>query len=166
MSDEVRDGAQFEFLRVFIANHNGKRIVESERRANVKTEAIPVGISNRAVDRLGVIGGRFGQDGGESRARIFGVEVHLSGEHGAVADKRAAQIQPAIDPQGCMGFDLLGQQLGEDDLFGEIFGAGNHGVLARAPATPESRQGSAEQRQGIPSREALGHFAVEMGSRP
>src|SRR5438309_8350401 len=54
VSDEVRDGAQFEFLRVFIANHNGKRIVESERRANLKTEAIPVGISNRAVDRLGV----------------------------------------------------------------------------------------------------------------
>jgi hypothetical protein len=38
-----------------------------------------------------------------------------------MANERAAQVEPPIDSQRCVRFDLLREQLGQDDLFGEIF---------------------------------------------
>jgi hypothetical protein len=38
-----------------------------------------------------------------------------------MADEGAAEIEPAIDSQSCMRFDLLSEEFGQDDLLGEIF---------------------------------------------
>src|SRR5207302_991612 len=115
--DQVRDGAQLEARGIFTANDDREGIVESERRADFKTEAIPVGISNRPVDRVRIVGRGFAQYSREGRAGIFSVEVHLPGEHRSMAYKRAPQVEPTINSQTRVGFDLLRQQLGENDLF-------------------------------------------------
>ena len=83
-----------------------------------------------------------------------------------MADKRAPQVEPAINSQARVRFDLLGQQLGENDLFSKILRASNYGVLARTAAARKSSSGATKQPQGTPSREARGHFSNEMGSRP
>src|SRR5690242_787972 len=59
MRNEIRDSVEFELLRVFTANHDGKGIVESKRRTNFKSKTIAVGIANLMVDRPSIIGGRF-----------------------------------------------------------------------------------------------------------
>ncbi len=111
MRRHVRDGAQPEALCILAANHDGEGIVESERRANLKSEAIAVAVSNGTVDRVSVIRGTLSEDGLEGRSGIFGVQIHLTGQQCLVTDQRATQVEPAIDLQGRMHFDLLGQQL-------------------------------------------------------
>src|SRR5260370_39753363 len=98
---------------MFGTNDDGKSIVEPKRRTNFKSETIAVSIPDCAVDRLGIVGRRFAQHSGQSRTGIFHVKVHLAGEHGLMADECSAEIEPAIDSQGYVRFDLLRQERGD-----------------------------------------------------
>jgi hypothetical protein len=65
----------------------------------------------------------FIQDSGESSAGVFDVEIELAGFEGFVDEERAAEIGLALDKDAGFGFDVLGKEFGEDDLFGEKLGA-------------------------------------------
>ena len=84
---------------VFAAHDDGESVVEAERRADVEIEAVAVGVVDGLVDGGGIVRGRLIQDGGERRAGVFGIEIHLPREHGLLADDGAAEIEPAVDAQ-------------------------------------------------------------------
>ena len=65
--------------------------------------------------------GGFVEDGGEGGAGVFDVEVEVAGEQSFLAEERAAEIGFAIDVDAGAGFDVLGEEFGEDDLLGEKF---------------------------------------------
>jgi hypothetical protein len=67
--------------------------------------------------------GRFVEDSGEGGAGVFDVEIEVAGEQGFLAEERAAEIGFAVDVNAGAGFDVLGEEFGEDNLLGEKFGA-------------------------------------------
>jgi hypothetical protein len=48
-----------------------------------------------------------------------------------VNEESAAEIGLALDEDGGLGFDVLGEEFGEDDLLGEKFGANDDFSLGR-----------------------------------
>jgi hypothetical protein len=63
------------------------------------------------------------QDGGEGGAGVFHVGVDAVGEQGLLAEVGAGEPEATLDGAASGGFDLLGEELAEDDLLGEVFGA-------------------------------------------
>jgi hypothetical protein len=112
-----------EALGVFAADDHGEGILEAERLGNFEVETLGVALLDAMVDIVRVAAGGFVEDGGEGRAGVFDVEVEVAGEERFLAEERAAEIGFAIDVEAGAGFDVLGEELGEDDLFGEEFGA-------------------------------------------
>ncbi len=92
------------------------------------------------------------KDGRQRRAGIFDVGVDVAGQHRAIADQGAAEVQPAIHPEAGIAFDRLRQQLAEHELFGEIFRADHD----RAAAPSRRRHTREHQHRGHHSRRA-GH---------
>jgi hypothetical protein len=67
--------------------------------------------------------GRLVEDGGEGCTSVFNVEIEIAGEECFVDEECAAEIGFAHDGDVGSGFDVLGEELGQDDLLGEKFGA-------------------------------------------
>jgi hypothetical protein len=80
-----------------------------------------------------------------------------------MADQRPTQIEPTIDFQAGVRFDLLRQQFRKNDLFGEIFRADDGRVLTSTMAARERDKGATQQREGIPSGKARGHCVWVIG---
>ena len=123
---------QVEVFRVVAADDHGEGVFETERFGDFEMEAIGVELLDAVEDsvRIALLCNslvvkiwRFVEDGSESGAGVFDVEVEFAGEEGFVDEERAAEIGLALDGNARFGFDVLGKQLGEDDLFGEKLGA-------------------------------------------
>jgi hypothetical protein len=123
---------QMKALGVFGADDHGERIFEAERLGDFELETLGVKLFDAAVDRVGIALGGFVEDGGEGRAGVFDVEVEVSREKSFVDEERAAEIGFADDGNAGAGFDVLGEQLGENDLFGEKLGTDRDFPLGRA----------------------------------
>ena len=89
------------------------------------------------------------EDGGEGGAGVFDVGVDAVGEEGLLAEVGAGQPEAALDGAAAGGFDLLGEELAEDDLLGEVFGADDDVGGARRGA-----RGQGEEEQTRERREA------------
>ena len=63
------------------------------------------------------------EDGGERRPGVFDVDVDIAAEQRAIADQRAAEIQPPIDRYPGLPLDRLRDQLAENILLGEVLRA-------------------------------------------
>ena len=70
---------------------------------------------------------------GECGAGVFNVGVDAAGNQRLMADVTAGEIEAALDLQMCFRFDLLREQLAEDDLLSEILCA-DDGVFGRGAA--------------------------------
>src|SRR5437879_13895319 len=82
------------------------------------------------------------QDGREGGAGIFDVEVELAGLEGFVDQQRAAEVGFAFDGDAGAGFDVLGEERGEDDLLSEEFGAdGDFGLRRVLTSGNEVKEG-------------------------
>src|SRR5437879_1330140 len=82
------------------------------------------------------------QDGREGGAGIFDVEVEFAGLEGFVDQQRAAEVGFAFDGDAGAGFDVLGEELGEDDLLSEEFGAdGDFGLRRFLTSGNEVKEG-------------------------
>jgi hypothetical protein len=90
-----------------------------------------------------------------------------------VDEKRAAEVGLALDGDGGLGFDVLGEQLGEDDLLGEKFGADGDFGLGRL-VTGGSEVKNVEEKKEVEeaergtihgSRESLMREKKEEGER-
>ncbi len=123
--NDVGDGFEVELVGVGATDNHGESVFEAERFGDVEMEALGVALFDAIVDglRVGIVGGRFVENGGERGAGVFDVEIELAGEKRLLAKKSAAEIGFAIDVDAGTGFDVLGEEFAEDHLFGEKFGA-------------------------------------------
>ena len=80
------------------------------------------------------------QDGGEGRAGVFRINIDAAAENCLMANVAAGQVEAALDREMSFVFDLLGNDLPEDQLFGEIFGADDDAVFARGTASRKNQE--------------------------
>ncbi len=76
----------------------------------------------------------FLQNRRKRSASVFGIDVNAAAENGLVADVAAGKIETALDRQMSFGFDLLGDNFSEDELFGKVLGSNDDAILARGTA--------------------------------
>ena len=141
---------QMEALGILGADDHGERIFKAERLGDFELEALGVELLDAAVDRVGISLRRFVKDGGECRAGVFNVKVEVSCEKSFVHEERAAEIGFADDGNAGAGFDVLGEELGENDLFGEEFGADGDFGLGR---TARDKKRSEEKEESEAAHE-------------
>jgi len=110
-------------LGVVSANDHGESVLKAEWLGDFEVKALGVKLPDAIVDGGGITSRRFVQDGGEGGAGVFNVEVELSSLEGSVDEERAAEIGFASDGDASARFDVLGEQLSENDLLREKFGA-------------------------------------------
>ena len=77
------------------------------------------------------------EDCGERRAGVFDVGIDAARNERLIADVAAGEVETALDFETGPGFDLLREQLAEDDLFGEVLCADDGMIGARRRATDE-----------------------------
>lgn len=142
---EVGGAAEIVALSLLAADNHGEGVVEAERLRELQMEAASVFGFDAIVDGGGIAGGRFVEDGGEGGAGVLDVEVEFAGEESLLAEQGAAEIGFALDVKAGAGLDVLGEKLGEDDLFGEEFGADDDLRFVRATGGgKEQNRGNAE----------------------
>jgi hypothetical protein len=133
VGDEVAGVAEVEALGVFAADDHGESVLETEWFGDFQVETLGIALFDAIVDVAWVAAWGFVEHGGEGGAGVFDVEVEVAGEERFLAEERAAEIGFAFDVDAGAGFDVLGQELREDDLLGEKFGAdGEVGLLRLA----------------------------------
>jgi hypothetical protein len=122
---KVGHGVKMGAIGVVSAYHHGEGVGEAERLGEIKMEFFRVLQLDAVVDRSGSVVGlwRFVEHGGESGAGVFDVEVEVAGEERFVDEEGTAEISFALDVNTGLGFDVLGEEFGEKNLFGEEFGA-------------------------------------------
>src|SRR5712692_1048807 len=133
-----------EIFRVIAANDHGESVFEAERLGDFKMEAIGVEPLDAVIDGVRVIVmcdtlavriWGFIQDGSEGSAGVFDVEVELASKESFVDEEAAAKVGLSNDGDTSFGFDVLRQELGEDDLLGEKFRADGDFGLRRFGAS-------------------------------
>ena len=60
------------------------------------------------------------KDRRKRRAGVLDVDVHVARQKGAIADERAAKIQPAGDGEAGVALYRLRQEFPEDHLLGKV----------------------------------------------
>ena len=139
---------QVETPCVFPANHNGKSVVESQRRRDRQPEAVQVLFSYTVVNVGGASLGLFLQDRCERRARVLGIEIDAPAQDRLMADVAPGQVKAPLDRQARFRFQVLGDQLAEDGLFGEIFRADDDALSSGRTAGEQKAEGRKQKAEG------------------
>ena len=114
---------EMEALGVFAADDHGESILKAEGLGDFEIETLGVALFHASIDVVRVRARRFVENGGQGGAGVFDIEVEIAGEERLLAEEGAAGIGFAVDVDGGAGFDVLSEELGEDYLLGEEFGA-------------------------------------------
>jgi hypothetical protein len=154
---DVGEFLEMKIFGVGTANDHGEGVFEAERLGDFEAEAIGVELLDAAVDGGGIAGRRFIEDGGEGGAGVFDVKVELAGEDGFVDKEGAAEIGLAHDRYAGFGFDVLGEELGEDDLLGEEFGADGDFGLRRFVTGGKEIEETEEDKEAKERKRSAAH---------
>ncbi len=127
---QVGDGLEVEPVGFGAGHDHGEGVLEAEAALDLDVEA---GVVERGdgVEDGGLVadgGQRLLEDGGERGAGVLDVAIDAAADERLLAEIAAGEIEAALDLVGLAfglvdGFDLLGEELAEDDLFGEVLGA-------------------------------------------
>jgi hypothetical protein len=120
---DVGDFLEMEFLSVVAANDHGKGVFETEGLGDFEVETVGIELLDALINGVRIALRGFIQDSGKGSAGVFDVEIELAGFEGFVDEERAAEVGFALDGDAGFGFDVLCEEFGEDDLFGEKLGA-------------------------------------------
>src|SRR5271169_6769925 len=113
---EIGHGMEMEVVGVVAADNHGKGVFEAKRFGEFEIETLGVLLLHAIVDGSGVVCSRgFVQNGGKGGAGIFNVEIEIAGEERFVDQESATEISFALDVDVGAGFDVLGQEFGQDD---------------------------------------------------
>ena len=137
---DVGDGFEVEAAGVVAANDHGEGVLEAEAGEDADVVELVVEGGDGGVDEGGVAVDGLLEDGGEGGAGVFDVGVDAAGDEGLLAEVGAGEPEAALDGAGAGGFDLLGEELAEDDLLGEVFGADDDVGGARRGAGGEKEE--------------------------
>ena len=119
--DKIGDAAEVESIGVTGADDHGKSVFKAERLGDFELKTLSVKLLDAVIDGVGVRGKGFIEDGGECGAGVLDVKIEIAGEQSFVDQKSSAEICFAVDRDASARFDVLGEEFGEDDLFGEKF---------------------------------------------
>jgi len=81
----------------------------------------------------GIFFGRLFEDRRERGTGVLGIDVDASAEDRLLADVSAGEIELALDREMSFGFDLLRDDLAENQLLGKVFGSHDDAVGTRRP---------------------------------
>jgi hypothetical protein len=158
---QVGHSAEMEAGGVLAADDHGEGVGEAERFGEVEMKALGVLLLDAGVDGGGSVVGRGGfvEDGGEGRAGVFDVKIEVAGEKRFVDEESAAEIGFADDVDAGAGFDVLGEELGEENLFSEKFGA--DGDMRRRFGTARNIEREVQEaKEGEEAKERTAHGRV------
>ncbi len=96
---------------------------KAQRLGDFKIESLAVKLLYTLVHRGGIAGRTFVKNSIERGAGVLDVKVDLARLHGFVDQQSAAKICFALHVNARARFDVLREQLGENNLFREEFGA-------------------------------------------
>src|ERR1700739_3788037 len=133
--------------RIFSADLHRKGIVESESWPQGEDESPFVFLLYALVNVLLVSTGLLFEDCSESGARVCRIPVNPSCQDGLLADVGSGEIKATLHLQIRVRFDLLRDELAENERFGEIFGSDNDAIGMRRPACKRSKDRRQEQKQ-------------------
>ena len=145
------EGVEIEAVGVIAADDHGEGVFEAEGRLYFDVEALVVeagdGVEHPVGGAVGLWGEGLFEDGGEGGAGVFDVGVDTAGDEGLVAEVGTGEVEAAFYGLGVAlfcgdGFDLLGEEFAEDDLFGEVFGSDDDVVGAGWGAAGEEQEGN------------------------
>jgi hypothetical protein len=128
---DIGNGVEVEIFGVAAADDHSECVCEAERFGDFEVETLGIELLDAIVDGGGIACRRFVEDGGEGGAGVLDVEVELAGLESFVDEESAAEIGLADDRNAGAGFNVLGEKFGEDNLFGEEFGADGDSRLWR-----------------------------------
>ena len=112
---------------------------------------------------------RLMEDRRQRRARVFDVHVDVAREQRAIADQRAAEVQPPLDGQAVSRSIVCATQLAENQLLGEILRPDDDrvaGAIARARALATTDQQRQRRRPTATARAGRGGAAPSADARP
>jgi hypothetical protein len=110
-------------LRVFTSYDHGEGVFEAQRLGDFKIESLAIELLYTLVYGRGIAGRPFVKYGIECGAGVLDVKIDLARLHGFVNEQSAAKICFALHVDAGAAFYVLREQLGENDLFSEKFGA-------------------------------------------
>ena len=106
-------------------------------------------------ENLGWIGDPvFLQNRQQAGRGVFGVQIDIASGDRRLRDGRAAQIELALDREALM-LEHLRVQLGDDELFGEIFRADLDRRRRRTAAAGRERQSQQHANQYEPAQSSM-----------
>src|SRR5579863_10099647 len=82
-----------------------------------------VALTHGGQDLSGIAQGLFFKNGGQGRACVFRIHIDVAGDHRLLGQKRAAQIELAADVPVETIFEVLRDDLSEDELLAEVLGS-------------------------------------------
>jgi hypothetical protein len=144
----IGDFLQMEVFGVVTADDHSESVFKAEGLGNFEVEALGVELLDAIVDSGGVAGRRLVEDGGEGGAGVFDIKVELAGLESFVDEERAAEVGLADDGDAGAGFDVLSEEFGEDNLFGEELGADGDFRLRRMAASYREVEEVKETKEG------------------
>ena len=142
---------QVETVGVGAAHDHREGVVEAEAGFDFDLIFRRVELRDGGEDLRGVFVDGLLEDSGQGGAGVFDVGVDAAADEGLMAEVAAGEVEAAVYfvrlAFGLVdGFDLLGEEFAEDDLFGEVFGADGDAGAARGGAGTEKNCGKqAEQ---------------------
>ena len=118
----IRDSLDVHAVRVGFPHNDREGVVETERLGPLNTKAGVIRGFDGVVYAGRIVYRRLLENRRQPGPCVFHIHVELAGYESLVTDERATEIQPAIDLEVRLAFDLLSEHLAEDDLLGEILG--------------------------------------------
>src|ERR1700692_626753 len=120
---EVRHAPKMKLPRVLTAYDHRKGVFKAQWLGNFKIKSLTVKLLHALVHGGRIAGRTFVKNSIECSARVLNVKVDLARLHGFVHQQSTAKICFALYVNAGARFDVLREQLGENNLFREKFGA-------------------------------------------
>src|SRR5580704_10025073 len=116
---DIRNLGEMILVRIFLAYHHRKSILEAKWLGHLKVEPLGVLVANPAVYGLAIAGLRLPKNREKRGARIFDVQVQIAVKHCFMHQKGATKIGLSFDGDASTGFYVLREKLRQDNLLGK-----------------------------------------------
>lgn len=127
-SDGIAERCDVEASGLIAAHDHGKGVGEAETPAPFDLVAGGVSVPDTVEDEDGVLFDRQFEAGREGGAGVFRVEVDGPGQKGLVGDETAAEVELFSNFEIEVAVEVLGENLTEDVLLGEVLCSDVDGV--------------------------------------
>jgi hypothetical protein len=162
---DVREFLEVEVLRIIAADNHSESVFETEGFGDGQMEAVGIELFHSLICGGGVIVlWGFVEHRCERGAGIFDVKVERAGEQSLVKQQGTTEIGFAVDVNFRARLDVLSQEFGEDDLFGEKLGADRNFRSGRMLATEEHESCGRENSEEASAHEGFSVSRESAGS--